>query len=147
MPNVSNPIGASMSDTSKKRLVDLLAQKNVPLIEDHIYADLHFGMPAPRAAKAYDRSGNVMLCGSFSKTLSPGLKVGWIEPGRWRDKLRMLKFVASGGQNELIEFVVAELLESGSYERTLAQPAQALRVAGRLRAQRDRRVLSARYAP
>jgi DNA-binding transcriptional MocR family regulator len=119
MPNVSNPIGASMSDTSKKRLVDLLAQKNVPLIEDHIYADLHFGMPAPRAAKAYDRAGNVMLCGSFSKTLSPGLKVGWIEPGRWRDKLRMLKFVASGGQNELIEFAVAELLESGGYERTL----------------------------
>src|SRR5688500_7624939 len=51
MPNVSNPIGASMSDSSKKRLVDLLAQKNVPLIEDHIYADLHFGMPTPRAAK------------------------------------------------------------------------------------------------
>src|SRR5688500_4487799 len=121
MPNVSNPIGASMSDSSKKRLVDLLAQKNVPLIEDHIYADLHFGMPTPRAAKAYDRSGNVMLCGSFSKTLSPGLKVGWIEPGRWRDKLRMLKFVASGGQNELIEFAVAELLESGGYERSLRQ--------------------------
>ena len=119
MPNVSNPIGASMSEVSKKRLVELLAQNEVPLIEDHIYADLHFGMPAPRAAKAYDRSGNVMLCGSFSKTLSPGLKVGWIAPGRWRDRLRLLKFVASGGQNELVELAVAELLESGGYERSL----------------------------
>jgi len=121
MPNVSNPIGASMSDAAKKRLVELLAEKEVPLIEDHIYADLQFAAPAPRAAKAFDRTANVMLCGSFSKTLSPGLKVGWIEPGRWRDRIRMLKFVASGGQNELVELAIAELLESGGYERSLRQ--------------------------
>lgn len=121
MPNVSNPIGASMSDPAKKRMVELLAAKNVPLIEDHIYADLSFDAATPRAAKAYDRAGNVMLCGSFSKTLSPGLKVGWIEPGRWRERVRMLKFVASGGQNELMELAVAELLESGGYERQLRQ--------------------------
>jgi DNA-binding transcriptional MocR family regulator len=110
-----------MSDPAKKRLVELLEAKGVPLIEDHIYADLNFDNPAPRAAKAFDRSGNVMLCGSFSKTLSPGLKVGWIEPGRWRDRVRMLKFVASGGHNELVELTVAELLESGGYERSLRQ--------------------------
>src|SRR5688572_26491961 len=119
MPNVSNPIGATMSDAAKKRLVELLAAKKVPLIEDHIYADLHFGPSAPKAAKAYDRDGNVMLCGSFSKTLSPGLKAGWILPGRWGDALRILKFVASSGQNELVELAVAELIESGGYERTL----------------------------
>jgi DNA-binding transcriptional MocR family regulator len=119
MPNVSNPIGASMSDAAKKRLVELLAAKNVPLIEDHIYAELHFDSSAPRPAKAFDRAGNVMLCSSFSKTLAPGLKVGWIEPGRWRDSIRMLKFMSSGGQNELIEIAVAELLESGGYERSL----------------------------
>ena len=121
MPNVSNPIGASMSDAAKKRLVELLAAKNVPLIEDHIYAELHFDSSAPRPAKAFDRGGNVMLCSSFSKTLAPGLKVGWIEPGRWRDSVRMLKFMSSGGQNELIELAVAELLESGGYERSLRQ--------------------------
>jgi len=121
MPNVSNPIGASMSDAAKKRLVELLAAKNVPLIEDHIYAELHFDGPAPRPAKAFDRSGNVMLCSSFSKTLAPGLKVGWIAAGKWRERLQMLKFVASGGQNELIELAVAELLESGGYERSLRQ--------------------------
>ena len=121
MPNVSNPIGASMSDAAKKRLVELLAAKNVPLIEDHIYAELQFETPAPRAAKAFDRAGNVMLCSSFSKTLSPGLKVGWVEPGKWRDRVRMLKFVASGGQNELVELAVAELIESGGYERSLRQ--------------------------
>ena len=121
MPNVSNPIGASMTDAAKKRLVELLAAKNVPLIEDHIYAELHFDGSPARPAKAFDRSGNVMLCSSFSKTLAPGLKVGWIEPGRWRDSVRMLKFMSSGGQNELVELAVAELIESGGYERSLRQ--------------------------
>ena len=125
MPNVSNPIGASMSDAAKKRLVELLAAKSVPLIEDHIYAELQFGTASShspaRPAKAFDRSGNVMLCSSFSKTLCPGLKVGWIEPGRWRDRVRMLKFMSSGGQNELVELAVAELIESGGYERSLRQ--------------------------
>src|SRR3990170_579128 len=121
MPNVSNPIGATMSDAAKKRLVELLASKNVPLIEDHIYAELQFDSPAPRAAKAFDRTGNVMLCSSFSKTLSPGLKVGWIEPGKWGERVRMLKWVASGGQNELVELAVAELIDSGGYERSLRQ--------------------------
>lgn len=119
MPCVSNPIGASMSDAAKKRLVELLAAKNVPLIEDHIYAELQFEAPAPRPAKAFDRAGNVMLCSSFSKTLSPGFKAGWIEPGKWRDRIRILKFVTSGGQNELVELTLAELLESGGYERAL----------------------------
>lgn len=121
MANVSNPIGATLSDAAKKRLVELLAAKKVPLIEDHIYAELQFDSPAPRPAQAFDRSGNVMLCSSFSKTLSPGLKVGWIEPGRWRDRIRMLKFMSSGGQNELVELTVAEMLESGGYERSLRQ--------------------------
>lgn len=121
MANVSNPIGATLSDAAKRRLVELLGAKKVPLIEDHIYAELQFDSPAPRPAKAFDRAGNVMLCSSFSKTLSPGLKVGWIEPGRWRDRIRMLKFMSSGGQNELVELTVAEMLESGGYERSLRQ--------------------------
>ena len=119
MPNVSNPIGASMTEQAKKRLVELLAAKNVPLIEDHIYADLSFESAPPRAAKAFDKSGGVMVCSSFSKTLAPGLKAGWIEPGRWRDQVRKLKWVSSGGSNELIELALAEVLESGAYERTL----------------------------
>jgi len=120
MPNVSNPIGATMSDAAKKRLVGMLAARGIPLIEDHIYAELNYEGGA-RAAKAYDRGGNVMLCSSFSKTLAPGLKSGWIEPGRWRDRIRTLKFVASGGHTELVELVLADLLESGGYERSLRQ--------------------------
>jgi DNA-binding transcriptional MocR family regulator len=121
MTNVSNPIGATMTDAAKKRLVAMLAARDVPLVEDHIYAELNYDAGAQRAAKAYDRTGNVMLVSSFSKTLAPGLKSGWIEPGRWRDKIRTLKFVSTGGHNELIELVLADLLESGGYERSLRQ--------------------------
>ena len=119
MPNVSNPVGATMSEQAKKRLVEMLAARGVPLIEDHIYSELAYDSAARRAAKCFDRTGNVMLCSSFSKTLAPGLKSGFIEPGRWRDAVRTLKWVASGGNSEVVELALAELLESGGYERTL----------------------------
>lgn len=121
MPNVSNPIGATMADTAKKRLVEMLAARGVPLIEDHIYSELAYDATARRAAKCFDRAGNVMLCSSFSKTLAPGLKSGFIEPGRWRDAIRTLKFVSSGGNSELVELTLAEVLESAGYERSLRQ--------------------------
>jgi DNA-binding transcriptional MocR family regulator len=119
MPTVSNPLGATMPDASKKRLVEMLAARGVPLIEDNLYGDLHYAATPPRAAKSFDRSGGVMLLSSFTKTLAPGLRVGWIEPGRWRDQLYMLKFVVSGGQPALDELAVADLLESGGYDRFL----------------------------
>ena len=121
MPNVSNPVGATMSDAAKKRLVTMLAARDIPLIEDHIYAELNYDGGPARAAKAYDRSGNVMLCSSVSKTLAPGLRSGWIEPGRWHDRIRTLKFVSTGSNTEVVELVLADLLESGGYARSLRQ--------------------------
>ncbi len=121
MPSVSNPLGATMPDAAKKRLVELLAARRVPLIEDNIYGDLAYAGPSPRAAKSFDRTGNVILASSFSKTLAPGLKVGWIEPGRWGERIRTMKFVASGGQTELTEMAVAELIGSSGYERLQRQ--------------------------
>jgi DNA-binding transcriptional MocR family regulator len=121
MPNVSNPTGATMSEAAKKWLVEMLAARGVPLIEDHIYSELSYDATSRRAAKCFDRSGNVMLCSSFSKTLAPGLKSGFIEPGRWRDTIRTLKFVSSGGNSEIVELTLAEVLESGGYERSLRQ--------------------------
>src|SRR5690606_29174671 len=121
MPNVSNPIGATMTDAAKKRLVEMLAARGVPLIEDHIYSEPAYDTTARRAAKCFDRAGNVMLFSPFFKTLAPGLKAGFIEPGRWRDAIRMLKFVSSGGNSEIVELTLAEMLESGGYERSLRQ--------------------------
>jgi DNA-binding transcriptional MocR family regulator len=119
MPSCSNPLGSVMPDAARKKLVQLLAARDIPLIEDMVYGDLYFGATAPRAAKAYDRQGNVMLCASFSKTLAPGFGVGWIVPGRWRDRIAKLKFVNSAGTPEVLQLTIAQFLENGGYDRQL----------------------------
>jgi DNA-binding transcriptional MocR family regulator len=78
VPNFHNPLGALMPDANKRALVELLAERQIPLIEDDVYGDLHFTGQRPWVAKAFDRTGNVILCSSFSKTLAPG----WMD-GAW----------------------------------------------------------------
>ena len=119
VPTVSNPLGSTMPDANKKRLVQLLAKHDIPLIEDAVYAALHYGATEPYAAKAYDHKGNVMLCSSFSKTLSPGFRIGWIAPGKRYEVVKNLKFVSSIGVPELLQSAVAEFLASGGYHRYL----------------------------
>ena len=137
MPSVSNPLGSMMTDAAKKRLVQQLAARGIPLIEDHVYGDLHFMRTSPRAAKAYDRQGMVMLCSSFSKTLAPGFRVGWVAPGRYREQVEMLKFVSSVGTPELLQLTIAEFLENGGYHRQLRSLRRAF--AGRI--ERTRRAV------
>ena len=119
MPNVSNPLGSTMPDAAKKRLVQTLAEREVPLIEDGVYNALHFAAAPPYAAKAYDRKGMVMLCSSFTKSLAPGFRVGWIAAGRYYEPVRILKFMSSDSMPELLQLAVAEFLENGGYERHL----------------------------
>ena len=119
MPNVSNPLGSTMPDAAKKRLVQMLSKYDIPLIEDGAYNALHFSATPPYAAKAYDRKGAVMLCSSFTKSLVPGFRVGWAAPGRYYEQVAMLKFINSVGTPELLQLAVAEFLENGGYERHL----------------------------
>ena len=76
--NFSNPLGSCMSDRHKQDLVALLNKYDVSLIEDDIYGDLSFNGHRPKAIKAFDTQGRVLYCSSVSKTLSPGLRVGWL---------------------------------------------------------------------
>jgi DNA-binding transcriptional MocR family regulator len=117
--NFSNPLGALMPDEAKRELVRLLARREVPLIEDDIYGDLHFDGARPRPARAFDRQGLVMLCGSFSKTLAPGYRVGYVAPGRFRDAVERLKFAQTVATPTLTQMAVADFLENGGYERHL----------------------------
>lgn len=119
MPNVSNPLGSTMPEAAKKRLVRMLAEHDIPLIEDSVYSALHFGATPPFAAKAYDKKGMVMLCSSFTKTLAPGFRVGWVAPGRYLAQVQMLKFINSVGVSDLLQLTIAEFLENGGYDRLL----------------------------
>jgi DNA-binding transcriptional MocR family regulator len=119
IPNFNNPLGSVIPDEAKERLVAMLARREVPLIEDDIYGDLHFGATRPRTAKAFDRHGLVMLCSSFSKTMAPGYRVGWAAPGRFRDAVEQLKFAQSVATATLPQMAIAEFLENGGYDHHL----------------------------
>jgi len=119
--NFSNPLGSIMPAEKKQILVNLLAEHNIPLIEDDIYGDLGFEGERPRALQAYDIRGGVIYCSSFSKTLSPGLRVGWMVPGRWREQVEYLKYVTSLAAPTLSQLAVAGFLHHGGYDRHLRQ--------------------------
>ena len=90
------------------------------MIEDDIYGDLHFSSQRPWPIKAFDTAGNVMLCSSFSKSLTPSLRIGFVAAGRYRSAIAAArKPLPAGATNPLTQHVLAEYLESGAYERHL----------------------------
>ena len=96
MPTYSNPLGSVMPDENKARLVALCEARGVALIEDDIYGEISFASTRPLPMKAWDKRGSVMYCSSFSKTLAPGMRVGWCAPGRHIEGVAIAKRAASG---------------------------------------------------
>lgn len=135
VPTLSNPLGAIMPLAQKKALVHLLASHQVPLIEDVVFNDLLASDERRRAAKAFDEAGGVMVCGSFSKTLTPGVRLGWLEAGRWRDQVASLKRVHGVATNEVLEHALADLLTQSAYEPQMRR--LAVTMAERLRQARQ----------
>lgn len=117
--NFSNPIGSCMGDRKKKALVDLLNQYDIPLIEDDIYGELNFEGNRPKAIKAFDTEGRVIYCSSVSKTLSPGLRVGWCIPGRYQQQIEHMKVVVSHMTAIAPQLAVAAFFANGGYDRHL----------------------------
>lgn len=134
-PTYQNPLGFCMSDENKQRLVSILADGDVPLIEDDVFGALGIDAPGPRPAKAFDRTGNVIHCGSFSKTISPALRIGWAVPGRFAEQLLRLKFLANLSTTLVPQLAVADFL-SGKRFRRITQNAARL-YSRRLRIMRD----------
>jgi DNA-binding transcriptional MocR family regulator len=119
IPNFNNPLGSLMPAAAKERLVAILARREIPLIEDDLYGDLHFGPERPHVAKSYDSKGLVMLCGSFSKSLAPGYRVGWMMPGRFFEKTKDLKCTSTGATATLPQLALADYCANGGYDHHL----------------------------
>ncbi len=117
--NFSNPLGSCMDDDKKQALVDLLTHHDVPLVEDDIYGELAHDGPRPRAVKAFDRTGNVLYCSSFSKTISPGFRIGWTIPGRRRQDVMLFKNLTSISSSSVPQMALAAYLKEGGYDRHL----------------------------
>lgn len=141
MPNLQNPLGSLMPVARKQALVELLASREVPLIEDDVYGELYADVRRPPPAKAFDRVGNVLHCASFSKCLAPGYRVGWAAAGRYAQQVLRLKMMTSLATSIPPQLAIAEYLSQGTYDRHLRQ----LRAALAAEQQRTRRLIERHF--
>ncbi len=127
VPNFQNPLGYRLSRDHKRELVEMARQRKMAIIEDDIHGDIYFDGPRPSLLKSFDREGWVLCCSSFSKTLSPGLRVGWVLPGRFAEAVRRLKLDLSIASPALNQQAIADFLDTGGYERHLRRLRLALK--------------------
>ena len=118
-PHFQNPLGFSMTPEQQKQLLAILSSRDIPIIEDDIYGDLYFNDTRPKTLKSMDRSGLVLYCSSFSKTLASDLRIGWTMPGQFCHTVRRLKFNSTITSPKLNQLIIADFLASGHYERHL----------------------------
>lgn len=126
VPNFNNPAGSCMPDENKKRLVEIITQYQLPLIEDDIYGELYFGRHRPKTCRYYDTEGLVIHCSSLSKSLAPGYRIGWVLPGRYFNKVAALKQIHTISSPTLTQAAIAHFLGIGRYEYHLKNLRKAL---------------------
>ncbi|MES2037874.1 MAG: PLP-dependent aminotransferase family protein [Pseudomonadota bacterium] len=114
MPNFQNPLGCAMPDKNKKRLLRLVEQYDLALIEDDVFGDLSHQQERPQAIKAWDKQGRVIYCGSCSKSLAPAFRIGWVAGGRYQTRINSLKLSASLITPLFEQVVLAEFIQSGA---------------------------------
>lgn len=119
MPTFQNPLGSTMPEERKRALVALLARHRIPLIEDDVYAELHYADKRALPAKAFDRDGLVMHCSSFSKSLAPGYRIGWVAAGRYAQEIARRKLTSTLNTNVPTQIALARYLERGGFDRHL----------------------------
>ncbi|MES1938914.1 DeoR family transcriptional regulator [Salinisphaera sp. T5B8] len=120
MPTFQNPTGALMSAAGKKALVELLAEYDIPLIEDDAYAELYYSGQRPPPARAFDTTGHVLHCGTFSKSLAPGYRIGWAMPGRHATTVLRYKLESTLAASLPAQVGLAHYLQGTHYDHHLA---------------------------
>lgn len=119
MPSFQNPTGALMPDAHRRDLVELLARHAVPLIEDDVYGELYFGTQRPKPAKSHDRQGLVLHCSSFSKSLAPGYRIGWVAAGRHAQALQRHTLMTTLSASLPAQTALIQYLQLGGFDRHL----------------------------
>lgn len=117
--NFANPLGGCMPDAKKQKLAEICSKSGVTLIEDDILGDLPHGPVRPRTAKSFDTDGSVVLCSSFSKSLAPGYRIGWIVAGKYQNEVERLKATTNPSTPILPQLAVAKFLSTGAFDRHL----------------------------
>jgi DNA-binding transcriptional MocR family regulator len=119
VPNFNNPLGSLTSDADKQALVRSCARHGVVIVEDDIYGELAWSGQRPSLLRRWDTHGIVISCGSFSKMLAPGLRLGWLAGNSWTDALIRAKFFSTMGGTSLTQLAMADYLQRHDLERHL----------------------------
>ncbi len=118
-PNFHNPTGILMTDENKRKLLSLACYFNVPIIENDVYGDLYFNGARPSTIRNFDTSGSVITVSSFSKSIAPGIRLGWVAAGRFFSEIEQLKFSLGRSVSPFNQEVIVKLLRSAGYDRHL----------------------------
>lgn len=116
---LSNPLGVTMPDDDRRRLVKILEKHDVALIEDDVYGELRFDGYRPPPAQFLGSKARIITCGSFSKTVAPGYRIGWIAAGTDIDRIAHLKRAFSCSSGLLQQMTLADFMGNGDYNRHL----------------------------
>ncbi|MGE7761847.1 PLP-dependent aminotransferase family protein [Peribacillus sp. NPDC097895] len=120
VPTFNNPTNTTWTKEERINLLSICNKEQIPIIEDDVYSDLWFENEPPLPIKSQDTDGLVLYIGSMSKTLSPGLRIGWIAgPITVIERLADIKMQMDYGSSALSQHLVAEWLTSGQYSKHL----------------------------
>jgi DNA-binding transcriptional MocR family regulator len=119
LPNFPNPAGSLMPVENKRRLVRMMSERGITIIESDIYGDVHFGDQRPPVLKSFDATDDVILCSAFTKTVAPGYRIGWVAGGRHHLKTQALKMRTSVACPMLQQEVLAQFLRDGGCDHHL----------------------------
>ncbi|NQV99715.1 MAG: PLP-dependent aminotransferase family protein [Rhodospirillales bacterium] len=111
IPTVQNPSGTVLTTARRLELLEIAELFEIPIFEDDCYADLLWEGERPPAIRALDKTGRVIYCGSFSKLIAPGFRVGYIVAD-WRIIAQILPTKKDGGSGALEQMVLAEFAAS-----------------------------------
>lgn len=109
--------GSLTPDDSKRRIVQMLADKNIPLLEDDVYGELYFGQERPSLFKSFDTHDLVATASSLTRTIAPGYRLGWMLPGRYRDQVMAYMSMTDARPATPIQMALAEFLRKGEFEK------------------------------
>lgn len=128
IPTFHNPTGRTMGMERRTELLSWCKQNRLPIIEDDAYRELYFDEPPAMPIKAMDKSGNVLYLGSVSKSLAPGIRIGWIVgPESIVERLGDIKMQTDYGASSVSQWMLTHLLRNGLYESHLVNLRQQLK--------------------
>jgi DNA-binding transcriptional MocR family regulator len=115
IPSFHNPMGVTLSWQRRMEVLEIAREAGILVLEDNPYGLLYFDQPPPQAMRSIEEDGVVYL-GTFSKTLAPGLRVGWaLAPHAIREKLVLANEAAVLSPSSFSQFVISEYLASADW--------------------------------